>query len=569
MASNMFIKFENPAIDGDSTASDHSNEIEVTVLEPRFSQPTSPVRSTAGGGTVEQANHSNFTFTKYLDSATDDLLKLLDGQADRARRRHLLPRRRRQRQQAGAVPEDRDGARDRLEPQHLGAAPATCRSRTSRLDYGMVQVHLHAAEEGRRHRRRGAADQARPGDGVIEYRMMSQRVPAPLFDRLVDLDPPVPGGAAAVADPRSAGAARSRCAGSWNGCSTPAPSLPVAARPAGRADRPRVRHSRPLGLLGRQRRGPRPPGRRRGPRHRRLRAAAARGARRGRPATHELPGARLRSTPTLVVDELPSRSRSDPARAQDRHGGGDESHGGLTARRGAAAATTGASSPICATWAAFAEHYPKVAGRWSSGPTSRRPARRAADRVVRLPDRAHPAEPRRRVPEIADRAAQRPLPALPEPLPSMAIAALRGRPPAGEAHQRPRHPAAHAAVRPAAPGRALCRFRTCYPVTLWPIEVAEAVLRDAGPLSRSSTPPPTSPRAAVCASRAAPARSPSSASTACASTSTATAGGRRSLRALFCQCAGVLLLPEGEVSRPGAAGRRRAAGRSASSPTRR
>ncbi|MFL6237135.1 MAG: Hcp family type VI secretion system effector, partial [Thermoanaerobaculia bacterium] len=37
--------------------------------------PTSPTHSTAGAGSVEQANHSNFTFTKYIDSATDDLLK--------------------------------------------------------------------------------------------------------------------------------------------------------------------------------------------------------------------------------------------------------------------------------------------------------------------------------------------------------------------------------------------------------------------------------------------------------------------------------------------------------------
>ena len=40
-----------------------------------FNQPTKATRSSAGGGTVEQANHSDFTFSKYLDTATDDLLK--------------------------------------------------------------------------------------------------------------------------------------------------------------------------------------------------------------------------------------------------------------------------------------------------------------------------------------------------------------------------------------------------------------------------------------------------------------------------------------------------------------
>jgi len=38
-------------------------------------QPTSPVRSHAGGGTIEKANHQNFVFSKQLDSATDDILK--------------------------------------------------------------------------------------------------------------------------------------------------------------------------------------------------------------------------------------------------------------------------------------------------------------------------------------------------------------------------------------------------------------------------------------------------------------------------------------------------------------
>lgn len=75
MATNMYIKFESPAIEGGSSATGHEKEIEMLSWNHGFSQPTSPTRSAAGAGTVEQANHQNFTFSKYIDSATDDLLK--------------------------------------------------------------------------------------------------------------------------------------------------------------------------------------------------------------------------------------------------------------------------------------------------------------------------------------------------------------------------------------------------------------------------------------------------------------------------------------------------------------
>jgi type VI secretion system secreted protein Hcp len=73
MAVNSYIKLKD--ITGGSTASEHAGEIEILSWSHGFSQPTSPTRSTAGSGSVEQANHSNFTFTKYIDSSTDDLLK--------------------------------------------------------------------------------------------------------------------------------------------------------------------------------------------------------------------------------------------------------------------------------------------------------------------------------------------------------------------------------------------------------------------------------------------------------------------------------------------------------------
>lgn len=75
MAMNAFIKFTEPDIKGESTDNTHSEQIQVLSWSHSFNQPTKAVRSTAGGGTVEQANHSDFTFSKYTDAATDDLLK--------------------------------------------------------------------------------------------------------------------------------------------------------------------------------------------------------------------------------------------------------------------------------------------------------------------------------------------------------------------------------------------------------------------------------------------------------------------------------------------------------------
>jgi type VI secretion system secreted protein Hcp len=74
MATNMYLKFEGPAIAGGATALGHQGEIEMLSWSHGFVQPTSPTRS-AGGSPLEQANHSNLTFTKYLDSATNELLK--------------------------------------------------------------------------------------------------------------------------------------------------------------------------------------------------------------------------------------------------------------------------------------------------------------------------------------------------------------------------------------------------------------------------------------------------------------------------------------------------------------
>lgn len=75
MAINVFIKFEGPEVAGSSTSKGHESEIEVMSWNHGFHQPASPVRSSSGGGTIEKAHHSNFSFTKMIDAATSTLLK--------------------------------------------------------------------------------------------------------------------------------------------------------------------------------------------------------------------------------------------------------------------------------------------------------------------------------------------------------------------------------------------------------------------------------------------------------------------------------------------------------------
>ena len=73
MAINVYIKFDG--ITGGSTASGHEGELEILSWNHGFVQPTSPTRSSAGAGTVEQATHQNLNFSKYIDPATTALLK--------------------------------------------------------------------------------------------------------------------------------------------------------------------------------------------------------------------------------------------------------------------------------------------------------------------------------------------------------------------------------------------------------------------------------------------------------------------------------------------------------------
>lgn len=72
---NSYLKVEKPDINGDCTASGHEKQIEVFGWSGSFSQPGSPTRASAGGGTVELALHQPLSLSKYSDSATSELMK--------------------------------------------------------------------------------------------------------------------------------------------------------------------------------------------------------------------------------------------------------------------------------------------------------------------------------------------------------------------------------------------------------------------------------------------------------------------------------------------------------------
>lgn len=76
MAINAFMKFTGPDIAGSSTLKGHETHIEVYSWNYGCHQPAQAVRSSGGGGTIEKVHHSPFTFTKQLDTASDDLLKM-------------------------------------------------------------------------------------------------------------------------------------------------------------------------------------------------------------------------------------------------------------------------------------------------------------------------------------------------------------------------------------------------------------------------------------------------------------------------------------------------------------
>ncbi|WP_462327160.1 Hcp family type VI secretion system effector [Desulfobaculum sp.] len=72
---NMFMKIDG--IDGESTVKGYEKQIEIYSFSHNFSQPTSPLRSSEGGGTTSRAQHGEFSVSKRTDLSTADLCKAL------------------------------------------------------------------------------------------------------------------------------------------------------------------------------------------------------------------------------------------------------------------------------------------------------------------------------------------------------------------------------------------------------------------------------------------------------------------------------------------------------------
>lgn len=72
---NMFLKIKD--IDGESTVKGYEKQIEIYSFSHGFSQPTSPIRSSEGGGTTSRAHHSDFSVSKRFDLSTPSICKAL------------------------------------------------------------------------------------------------------------------------------------------------------------------------------------------------------------------------------------------------------------------------------------------------------------------------------------------------------------------------------------------------------------------------------------------------------------------------------------------------------------
>lgn len=74
MTQNLFLRIDG--VEGECGVDGRRGDIQVLSWSHSFNQPTSPTRAATGGGSVEQANHADFSFTKHLDTASVPLMKL-------------------------------------------------------------------------------------------------------------------------------------------------------------------------------------------------------------------------------------------------------------------------------------------------------------------------------------------------------------------------------------------------------------------------------------------------------------------------------------------------------------
>ena len=74
MAFEAYCKIDG--IDGESTDDKHQKWIEILSFDHGIDQPTSATASSAGGGTIGQCDHRDYSIVKYIDMASPKLYEL-------------------------------------------------------------------------------------------------------------------------------------------------------------------------------------------------------------------------------------------------------------------------------------------------------------------------------------------------------------------------------------------------------------------------------------------------------------------------------------------------------------
>ncbi|AOJ00768.1 MULTISPECIES: Hcp family type VI secretion system effector [Burkholderia] len=76
---DMYLKFGNPAVKGESADKDHDGWIELKSWDHSIIQPRSATASTSGGHTSERCEHGDMVFTKEIDMASPLLYQHASG----------------------------------------------------------------------------------------------------------------------------------------------------------------------------------------------------------------------------------------------------------------------------------------------------------------------------------------------------------------------------------------------------------------------------------------------------------------------------------------------------------
>lgn len=76
---DIYIKFGNPAIKGESQDKDHAQWIEASSWTHHIAQPKSATASTSGGFTAERCEHGDMVFTKDIDVVSPQLFQSCSG----------------------------------------------------------------------------------------------------------------------------------------------------------------------------------------------------------------------------------------------------------------------------------------------------------------------------------------------------------------------------------------------------------------------------------------------------------------------------------------------------------